>query len=74
MVINDPAILELNIQVFSDLLMSSDGRVDSQRLTAEEPQVVDIYLTNPDIIYADKWPHPRYAAAIMINSLKTMML
>ena len=57
---SDAVNLELNLQVFSDLIASKDGRIGHSVRSKEDKQHVKLYLTNPDIIYADKFPLPRH--------------
>ena len=46
---------ELNMQIFTDLIMSKDGRLGGQRRTSkDDKQHVKVYLTDPDLMYADK--------------------
>jgi len=52
---------------------SKDGTLQGpKRKSAAEPQVVDVIMTNPDLLYADVWDHPRYgpkALTLMISAL-----
>jgi ribonucleotide monophosphatase NagD (HAD superfamily) len=61
----------LTHQVFCDLLSSRDGCVlgpkrrternpDTGEVKAIDPQVVELYYTNFDLVYADNWPEPRF--------------
>ena len=43
------------MQVFTDLIMSSDGRLGDQWRSPQEKQHVKVYLTNPDLTYADSY-------------------
>ena len=40
---------ELNIQLFTDLIMSEDGRLGVRRTDIHAKQPVKVYLTNPDL-------------------------
>lgn len=44
-----------------DLASSRDGTLlGPKRKSAAEKQVVNIIMTNPDLLYADEWALPRY--------------
>jgi hypothetical protein len=57
---SDAVNLELNLQLFTDLLLSKNGRLGQTRRAKGDPQFVKLYLTNPDLIYADKFQIPRH--------------
>jgi hypothetical protein len=44
----------------SDLILSRDGSLNGKRRGLSDPQQVRLYLTNPDLIYADKFNLPRH--------------
>ncbi|CDW83976.1 had-superfamily subfamily iia cecr5 containing protein [Stylonychia lemnae] len=67
---SDAIKLEANIQIFSDLLISKDGRLGESIRNKTDPQHVKLYLTNPDLIYADKFKLLRHGQGILINCLK----
>lgn len=69
---SDPANLELNLQIFSDLVISKDGRIDGPSRQKGDPQVVDCFFTNPDITFAATFKNPRYGAGIFPLSFKTL--
>ena len=74
MVISDPACLELNLQIFSDILMSPNGRINPTKLLqSDEKQHVKLYLTNPDITYAEKYAYSRYGAGILLPCLQSLL-
>jgi len=58
--ISDPTMWEENLQITCDLLISKDGIPGSVR-SKDEPQFVKLYLTNPDIVFADAFSLPRIA-------------
>ena len=42
-------------------MSSRDGTLlGAKRKSAAEKQVVDVIMTNPDLLYADEWALPRY--------------
>jgi len=41
------------VQVICDLCSSKDGTLLGPKRTATDPQVVDVIMTNPDLVYAD---------------------
>jgi HAD superfamily hydrolase (TIGR01450 family) len=52
-------------------LISADGRLgQSKRISRSDPQFVKLYLTNPDLIYADKFKLPRHGQGILLHCLK----
>ena len=54
--------------------MSKDGTIGGPMRTADEPQPVPVYLSNPDITFADKYHHPRISGQMpFIKSLELMM-
>lgn len=63
----------MTYQFFSDLLMSKDGRIGQSRRLKDDPQFVKLYLTNPDLIYADKFEIPRHGQGILIHCLEELM-
>jgi hypothetical protein len=40
--------------------MSKDGRIGQSIRTNNDPQFVKLYLSNPDLIYAEKFVLPRH--------------
>ena len=50
---------ELNLQIFTDLIMSKEGRLGTRRTDFSEKQHVKLFLTNPDLEYADSYSLPR---------------
>jgi ribonucleotide monophosphatase NagD (HAD superfamily) len=69
---SDAIQLELNLQVISDLVCSKDGRIGgaNQRRSQDEMQAVDIYISNPDLEFADKYERPRHGQGIIIHALR----
>lgn len=63
---------ELNMQLFLDLLMTKDGRLGQTKRQPGDPQFVKLYLSNPDLIYADKFQVPRHGQGILIHCLKEL--
>lgn len=49
MVISDIFSYEMNMQLILDVLMSTDGRINSALRTKSDPQSVPLYFTNPDL-------------------------
>lgn len=41
------------VQVINDLCSSKDGTLLGPKRSAKDPQVVDVIMTNPDLVYAD---------------------
>jgi len=70
---SDAVNLELNMQLFSDLLVSKDGRLGQSQRGPGDKQFVKFLLSNPDLIYADKHPVPRHGQGILIHCLKELM-
>ena len=48
------------IQVICDLVSSKDGRLNGTKRTAGSQQFVQVFMTNPDMVYMDKYPEPRF--------------
>lgn len=76
---SDAVQLELNVQIISDLLVSRDGRLDGGRYSDDpirksrhDPQFIDIYFSNPDLIYADKFEWPRHGQGIILSTLSSI--
>ncbi len=70
---SDAVNLELNLQVFSDLLISKDGRLGQSMRGPKDKQFVKFFLSNPDLIYADKHPVPRHGQGILIHCIQEQM-
>ena len=60
---------EINVQLFSDLLISKNGIPGSIREN-NEPQVVDFHLCAQDLLYKDTFNMPRIAAGAFWHSLE----
>lgn len=63
---------DLTIQLFSDILASKDGHIMSERRKAGDPQVVDFYSTNPDIVWPYNFPFPRYGPKTLLIALEAI--
>jgi HAD superfamily hydrolase (TIGR01450 family) len=50
-------------------LASKDGHILGERRQKGDPQTVKFYISNPDLVYADTWPFPRYATHSFVLSL-----
>jgi hypothetical protein len=44
------------IQIINDLASSRDGSLLGPKRKKSDPQVVDIIMTNADLVYAVEWP------------------
>lgn len=70
---------ELHMQLFSDLIRSKDGRIGAKGhhlhyRKRTDPQVVQMYCTNPDLTYSDSFHHPRLSGQYpLMLSLKHLM-
>jgi hypothetical protein len=64
---------ELNIQLFSDLLISKNG-VQGTLRTLEEPQSVDLHLCHNEFDYKDDFPINRIAAGAFLSSLEHLFM
>ena len=61
------------IQVICDLVSSKDGTLlGDKRKQGSEPQVVDVIMTNPDLLYADEWEMPRYGPKSITTMLRAL--
>ncbi|GBG34867.1 Haloacid dehalogenase-like hydrolase domain-containing 5 [Hondaea fermentalgiana] len=75
-VMHDPADWHIEVQVCLDILL---GR-DPVRMSSGEPevdpthrtQVVPLYNSNDDFIYASSYPHPRLAQGAFIETLSAL--
>ena len=63
---------DLTFQVFSDVIASKDGHICGPRRQACDPQVVDFYLTNPDLVWPYNWPIPRYGPKAFIIAFEAI--
>ena len=59
--------------MFSDVLSSKDGHIHGERRKNNDPQTVRFIITNNDIVYADKWPLPRYGPRAFYLALNEVM-
>jgi HAD superfamily hydrolase (TIGR01456 family) len=66
---SDAVNLDLNLQLFSDLIVSKDGRLGQSQRGPKDKQFVRFLLSNPDLIYADKHPVPRHGQGILIHCI-----
>ena len=69
--ITDITRWEINIQLFSDLLISNNG-IPGTVLKANEPQKVDYHLACLDLLYMDKFPMPRFACGAAFYCLQNL--
>ena len=66
--------MEMNLQLIMDVLASKDGSVGGPQRESSDSQSVPLYLTNPDITFADKHPLPRFSGQMpFVMSLNMMM-
>ena len=63
---------DLTIQLFSDILASKNGHILGDRRKQGDPQVVDLYSTNPDLVWPYQWPVPRYGPLTFIIALQSI--
>ena len=74
MVLSDVFSYELNLQLIMDVLMSKDRTIGGPNRAPNDPQPVPLYLSNPDLTFADKFHHPRMSGQMpFIKSLELMM-
>ena len=71
---SDVFCMELNLQILIDLCMSVDGTLGGPQRGPQDPQVVEVFVTNPDLIYADKFVHPRMSGQFPLILSLDMML
>lgn len=64
---------ELNVQLFSDLLISKNG-VQGTLRSAEEKQFVDFHLCSLDLLYKDSFSIPRFASGAFWYSFEHLFL
>ena len=69
--ITDMTRWEINIQLFSDLLISKDG-IPGTILNSNQPQQVDYHLACLDLLYMDKFPIPRFACGSFFYCLQNL--
>ncbi len=62
---------EINIQLFSDLLISANG-VPGNIRAIDAKQHVDIHVCGKDLVYKDDFPIPRIAAGTFWHSLELL--
>jgi hypothetical protein len=60
---------EMNIQLFSDILISQDGVPGTVR-SPHEAQKVEFHLCSEDLVYKDNFKLPRIAAGAFWYSLQ----
>lgn len=58
MLMGDADLMEINLQLMSDLLLSKSGSIHERR-SRHDKQYVQMYSTNPDLIYSDSFAFPR---------------
>ena len=64
---------EMNVQLFSDLLISKNGVQGTVR-DIDEPQSVEFHLCCKDLIYKDDFPIPRIGAGAFWFSLEHLFM
>ena len=72
MIVNGVIYSDMTIQLFSDILASTDGHVCGPRRTINDPQVVDLYMTNPDLVWPNQWPVPRFGPKTFLIALQAI--
>lgn len=61
------------VQIINDLCSSADGTLlGPKRKSAADPQVVEVIMTNPDLVYADQWPQPRFGPKSLTLMIKAI--
>lgn len=68
---SDGVVHEEIMQIFSDLAISRNGHLGTRRLPSE-PQSVPLFISNPDIVYADDYSVPRYAQGPLLRQLEVV--
>ena len=68
---SDSVVQEEIMQIFSDLAISRDGHLGTRKLPSER-QSVSLYISNPDILYADDYAVPRYAQGPILKQLQAV--
>lgn len=63
---------DLTVQLFSDILASKTGHILGERRKPGDPQVVQLYSTNPDLVWPTEWPIPRYGPKAFLISLEAI--
>lgn len=61
------------IQVFCDLLSSKNGKILGPKRTAKDKQFVQVYMSNPDLLYKDKWQEARFGPMAFNIMLDTVL-
>jgi ribonucleotide monophosphatase NagD (HAD superfamily) len=60
------------LQIVCDLASTTNGKIMGPKREKGSSQFVKVFLVNPDLIYADKHPEPRFGPAawrIMLTSI-----
>jgi ribonucleotide monophosphatase NagD (HAD superfamily) len=60
------------VQVLCDLVSSKNGRLDGEKRSAGSKQFTKVFLTNPDLVYADKYKDSRFGPAAFRIMLKSV--
>ncbi|CAI2373274.1 unnamed protein product [Moneuplotes crassus] len=68
---HDVSEMEESLQIFCDLIVSKDGIPGSKRSMAD-PQVVDVYTTNPDLLYSAAFSLQRFGQGIFEYCLEDL--
>ena len=72
MVLSDCVNIEMNVQIICDLVASKTGKLgqgSSDLRSSNDPQKVDLYISNADLEYADIFAWPRHGQGILNRSL-----
>ena len=59
MIMADVTNFEISLQIMADILLSCDGTISGPYRNKTSKQKVKLYVTNPDLVYADKFHHNR---------------
>ena len=62
----------MTTQLFSDIIGSTNGHVGGPRRKSGDPQVVELILTNPDLVWAYRWHIPRYGPRTFIIAFEAI--
>ena len=71
-IMHDVIYSDLTVQLFSDILASKTGHILGERRKPGDPQVVQLYSTNPDLVWPYQWPIPRYGPKTFIIALEAI--
>lgn len=60
------------MQVFCDLISTKDGRVLGPKRSLKDKQFVKVFMSNPDLLYKDKWPESRFGPLVINIMLQSV--